>query len=243
MNSSLTPEQRVNKLGHVVTKHVKTQVLPAGRKLPAVSLPASDREQLLTKCASRLSQGFNGDMDPTSPQTLHIRRILSTLTSDTIRRIDALDPRRAVLIVGVLRSRDSGDDHVVNDLVALVDFFEENHMLGIETNHYLETLAHFDDLVPQDEDGHCPDERRDQSIAVITVARHMRRRGMMPVTRDADGKQISFIKDDKLRELLLSGEHNRDAVVRIIVERHIFNADQIVELMEGVPPSLLEGSL
>jgi hypothetical protein len=246
MNSNTIPEQRVNKLGHTVTKHVRAQKAIAPVSVPNVSPPPSDdHERRLTDCATRLYEDFNKGA---KHQSHTMRRVIVNVTSllrdldmATLERIESMDPRHTPILLNmVLALR---DERSINDFLVLADVMADDGIEEIVVNHYLRSLVHYQGLVPQGEDSEYPEERRSQCTAIVRVMHHMNRSGMDLHVEAENGTGIAYIKDDALRELLLSEEVDREALVHVIIESCVFDADQVKNLAETVHPSLLSGAL
>lgn len=246
MNGNTVPEQRVNKLGHTVTKHVRAQKAPAPVSVPPVSPPPPvDHVQRLTDCATRLyievNRGAKRASNVERRVITNIRDSLGGLNVATLERIEVMDSRHTHTLLNMVLSL--RDERVINDFMVLADVMADEEIDDTWTNHYLRSLVHFQGLVPQGEDNEYPEERRDQCIAIVRVMDHMRRCGIDLHFDDGSSSGAAYINDDNLRELLISGEGDREAMVRVIIESSVFDADQVKSLAETVHPSLLGGAL
>lgn len=247
MNGNTIPEQRVNKLGHTVTKHVRAQKAAAPVSVPTVSLPPSqDHERRLDELATRLYDEFTkgAKQKPHMMRrvVLNVTNLLREMNMATLERIESVEPRHTEVLLNMLLAM--RDERTVNDFLILADVMADDGVDDIVADHYLRSLVHYEELVPQGEDGEYPDERRSQCIAIVRTVHQLSISGMgIFVAAEDGGTGFAYIKDDALRELLLSEEVDREAIVQVIVESGIFDAEQVKSLAGTVHPSLLNGAL
>ena len=256
MGNELIPERRMNKLGHFVTKHVKR--LSVGRG-PATSIPqpvmAPDpvvsaeaaRSKLARDAAAAIAETVNrrggGSGDNRWNLTSAFHREISSYAASTLERILDSDPVSYTQLGEVLF--EGWDERFVNDFIALAPLvLRPRWWTSGDSQRCLEGFAYCDGLTPLGESGEYPAERFEQCKALYTVTMHLVHRGENVREFTGSGKEINVIKDERLRNLLLSSELDRDVVVSIITERDIFNPDHIRELMNmDVRLPLLDGRL
>jgi len=109
----------------------------------------------------------------------------------------------------------------------------------------LKSFQLYENLTPQEED-HYPEEREQQAETILKVLIHQKQHGAdewsVPSTHPGV-KSYPFITDAKLRELLLGSDYDRDMVLSFILERNIFNGEDLARLLETTHPTLTQGAL
>lgn len=248
MSKELVPERRVNKLGHVVTKHVRTSdgSAKSSKLLPTVLSLAGDREMKLTILTARFAGrhvAISGLSILEAPSIRpNIRSVMSEFSDLTLGRLESIRPNVDGVIAELLLAKH--DEHTINDFIAVVDVLERSLMPMSQIEKYLWSLRVTSELLPQGESGEYPSERGEQCIALVRVMRDMEQRQLDRLfRRDEHVSEYPFISDDNLRRLVINAGPDRESVVSMIIDRELLDADHITELVKDVHPSLMEGGL
>jgi hypothetical protein len=247
MGENLIPERRVNKLGHVVTKHVKaTRVDSSRNNLPMVLSLSGVRavriNVMATRFYNRYAAGLGHSPQESDRFMVKIINGLREFSDLTLSRLDEVQPPVGGVIAGFLLAKH--DEHTVNDFLAVLEVFKREQMPQTAMEQYLWSLRVCEELAPQGENGEYPEERGEQCVALVRVMRHMEQKQAHRLfLRGEDGMDYPFISDDKLRQLVIGAGPDREAVVQLILDRNILDSDHLVELVSGSHPSLVEGGL
>jgi hypothetical protein len=114
---------------------------------------------------------------------------------------------------------------------------------------YLMMLSHYKELAPLGAE-HAV-ERARQTAAILKVTFHIkatatpeiRQNMILDIKGDIRDYHLPYINDDKLRALLLTSTYDREAVLAIVTQRNIYDADHIVSLLDGISAPLVAGAL
>jgi hypothetical protein len=172
-----------------------------------------------------------------------VRDIISQYSPYTLQALIALreDERKAWAVhTGLMKN---WTEAAVNDYLHLADFFRA-HNISDEMHGYLKSFHYYEDMSPQ-KDGEYPERRREQCEAVIELIEHMGDVMFEETTSYMEHRVlVPYIRDEKLRKLILTSEH-RQTAVRLIKQRNILDADTIAGLIESnvEVPALTEGIL
>lgn len=247
MGDNLVPERRVNKLGHVVTKHVRATGADSPKsKLPTV-LPLSGVRTvrinvMATRFYDRYAAGLGHSPQETDRFKSKIINGLREFSDLTLDRLEGVQPPVGGVVAGFLLAKH--DEHTVNDFLAVLEVFKREQMTQTAMEQYLWSLRVCEELIPQGDNGEYPVERGEQCVALVRVMRHMEQKQEYRLfLRGEDGMDYPFLSDDKLRQLVIGAGPDREAIVEMILERGILDADHLVELSSGVHSSLAEGGL
>jgi len=248
MSNELIPERRVNKLGHIVTKHVKAPRGDSAKnaKLPMVLLPV-DREKKIAVIAEQLDSRYAKIAVSTSSETPTVKeRIESAMRELSDLTLDRLEGVRLIgrgVVARMLLEKE--DEYTINDFIAVADEMERSVMPKSQIEQYLRSLRLTSELCPQGENGEYPAERGEQCLALVKVMKYMEDRQFYRLfIRDKMYRvEYPYISDDKLRQLVINAGADREAVVNLIIDRGLLDADHIQELVRGTHSSLLEGTL
>lgn len=248
MSSGLNPERRVNKLGHVVTKHVRATGDGAKVvKMPIILSTTGDRMARVTILAVRFYGRYavNLDHPPHEARRFRekIRSALAEFSDLGLSRVETMRSAADGALAGLLLARHS--EQTVNDFLAVVDVMERERMSQSQMEQYLWSLHLTKELAPQGENGEYPEERGEQCLALIRVMRHMhwKQDESLILLDDEHGMEYPFISDNKLRGMIIGAGADREIIVQLVLERNILDADQLAELCSGVHSSLVEGGL
>lgn len=172
---------------------------------------------------------------------------LKDCSAETIQRITGpgmTSDHRLILVNGL---SDGWSEDTINDFMHAASVMEDTGMYYKEMKEYLISFEYYSDLAPT-KGGHYPQERADQITALTKVLRHMFKNPhnrpdidmWKEFENDGEWEEVPYLKDDKLRALLLTSGRNRDAIIDIITERSIFDADQIVGLLNMSDSTVLK---
>lgn len=116
-------------------------------------------------------------------------------------------------------------------------------------DEYLRPFPHYKELAPIGAE-HAT-ERAQQTAAILRVTFHvkaigspeLRRAMVLDVKGDISECRLPYINDEKLRALLLTSAYDREAVLDIVTQRNIYDADHIIALLDGISAPLATGAL
>jgi hypothetical protein len=172
------------------------------------------------------------------------RELFAAISTETIREMSSL---RGVLLSDAL----TGIQHCEWDETILRDYCRLCHIDALKftrVQHLTDRLASlqfYEHLTPQQE-GYYPEERVSQATAILTVVAHQKLHGIegWHVTGSAPKMEYyPYIDDAKLRELLLTSDYDRDVLVNLIVERNIFDGEELARIIGSAHPALVDGAL
>ena len=120
----------------------------------------------------------------------------------------------------------------------VIDYIHVISRLGDDMNDiaigHIAAFGHYSGLVPYAFGEPYPSERISQTVAILRVIKHLERNDIDMWVWDDEGEgsaSYPFIHDSNLRDLVLNSGEHREAVVSIITERSIFDADEISEMI------------
>jgi hypothetical protein len=219
----------------------------SSRWIPPVAALApaavTERESLLSAAALAITAKLDARETMTSLYYGVIKDIISQYSPYTLQSLTTLredDQKAWAVHTGLMKNWTEAE---VNDYLHLADFFRA-HNISDEMHGYLKSFRYYEDMSPQN-DGNYPERRREQCEAVIDLVEHMGNVMFEETTSYMEHRVlVPYIKDDKLRELILISEHRQKAV-RLIKQRNILDADTIAGLIDtdANAPSLTEGVL
>lgn len=214
----------------------------------------AERKQLLFDVADICSASLWKDPQMIEARVAESRDVLLDYMADhsteTLRRLIAPgmtgSVHFAMLYTGVLY----WDETPLNDYLHLRDAIKDERISRSDVQFFITPLKYYAELIEMT-DGHYPEERASQVRAVFTVMRHAY---MNPhdvpdvdfwkeIEIDGELDEIVYMKDEGLRELLLTSGYDRETLVNIITTRSIFDPKVLVELLESGPVSLSDGNL
>lgn len=170
---------------------------------------------------------------------------LAKFSPVTLDRIEATRPNGKRVLASVILGHHT--EKTVNDFLAVIGVMESEGMTERDVNAYLTSLTKYAGLVPQERGGSYPEERGEQCRALVRVMRHMEHVSEQPphgfMRREGLAMKYPFIEDDELLGLLLYPDVDRESVIRVIMERDLYNVEAIREIVRNVHPSLLDGGL
>lgn len=244
--SNLIPTSIVDKNGKQTTVHKKQQRTVAARKLPAPAVKKPLKAELVASSADQFAQEYVDSQGPSinrdAAYAMIHRDVLNGLkkcSMETLLKISGPtmnENRRSVLANGL---GDGWDEAMVNDFMNVVPIFEDNGYYYKQMKDFLIGLEYVKELDGMNR-GKYPEERASQTTALIKVLAHMDKnphniQGLDPWEQfhlEDYFEEAPYIKDEKLRKLILSPDYDREAIVDIITERSIFDADQIIAMLE-----------
>lgn len=252
--SNLIPTVIVDKNGKQTTVHKKVQGAASAKNLPSPSAGLPKPNSLATAASHRLAQEY---ADSQSSSAVIYEKayelalndalpILKKCSPETIQRITGpgmTSDRRLTLVNGL---SDGWSEETINDFMHVTGVMEDAGMHYKEMKDYLISFEYNSELALT-KGGHYPEERASQITAITKVLWHMYRNPhnindidmWHEFYNEGEWEEVPYIKDDKLRALILTSRHDRDAVVDIITERSIFDADQIVDMLSTNDTSAL----
>lgn len=246
-NGNLTPTPRTDKNGVTVIRHMKDKLSQtfSSRLIPPVTAPAAvpERDALLSKAALAITAKLDRREEMVSLYYGVIKDIISQYSPRTLQELTKLtdDEQKAWAVhTGLMKN---WTETAVNDYLNLADFFRA-HNIADEMHGYLKSFPYYEDMYPQESP--YPEQRREQCEAVIELVEHMGN-AMFEATTYMELENhflVPYIKDDKLRKLILTSE-NRQKAVRLIKQRNILDADTIAGLIDADAdvPALTDGIL
>jgi hypothetical protein len=146
------------------------------------------------------------------------------------------------------------DDQMVSDYLSNAYLLQGDS--GMTTSYnldiiagYLRVLPHYKELAPLG--AQHADERAQQTAAIFKITFHVKATGSPELRRamaldikgDIRDYSLPYINDDRLRALLLTSTYDREAVLNIVTQRNIYDADHIVALLNDISAPLVTGSL
>jgi hypothetical protein len=194
-----------------------------------------EHEQLITEAVHLLTSPMSVDHDL-------FRNAIKSFSPETLNRITGfglVDWQKAELCGGLTIY--GWDESFTNDYLSM-SHVGVSTLYDIDKN--LDALKFYEGMTQQSGNNY-PSERAEQIAAVATVLLHMQDRGdnmLVPFKDDESWKSLPYINYAALRNLLVDSPH-RNAVVKIVTERDITDADMIVTMLESGSPALIEGAL
>jgi hypothetical protein len=228
-----------------------------GSKIVFATADTPEREKLLHSALRAVAGANFGSPDPTDDMislTFDVRAsCIEALSNRTLSLF--LDPALSWRVVdtaakGIFKH---WDDQMVSDFLPNAGVLQGDDAVNSSQlntiTRYLQVLKHYDGLAPFGEQ-HAA-ERAQQVSAILKVTTHVVSNGSQDIRRamslDVEGDEgyrtVVYVNDDKLRDLLLGSAYDREAVVGIITQRNIYDADHIISLLDGVATPLTTGSL
>lgn len=246
MSNGLTPERRVNKLGHVVTKHVRSAVTgPVAVNLPMVVSSLGDRPEKVSALTERFYDRYSANLDYSIQQGRlfkdKINAVLSEFSDRSLSRLENAQTSGDGPLAGLLLEKH--DECTINDFLAVMSIMERDRMTSSDIESHLWSLHECKELVPQGEDGEYPVERGEQSLALVKVMRHLlwEQPDSLALLCGEQGMQYPVMNDDKLRKLVTGAD--REVIVQLILDRNIVDPEQLMELSSSSHASLVQGNL
>lgn len=144
------------------------------------------------------------------------------------------------------------DDQMVNDFLDNALELQGEHKVtnpnGLNAiRSYLKLLNHYKELAPVTSEK--TSERSHQTAAILRVTWHVLSEGSDEIREAMKGldvaaiRDIPYINDAKLRNLIANSDYDSRAVAVVITERHIYDADHIIAILEGPHTPLVNGIL
>lgn len=247
MNSNLTPEPRVNKLGHTVIKHVnpnkRTMQIRVMMPAPAAG-PDPYRNKLTDEIMSAMSTGFSYSNTP--PQKIEARLAgFSTRTLEIIDKACAWNRQRPMptprTIFETLRDE---PETVIREFMSYLPFIDEEINLpqaaGVRITAGLHHLPYFkdhDDLSALEERGF------ETAVAFINVTAYLVQYAESDsLMMSSDGTGSYHLADADLHDLIVAHPDKADQMIKIISERKTGDAALIRAYIEN-GTALREGAL
>ena len=261
LKGHLIPTARVDKHGRVVIRHMKPEesgVNGARSLIPAPrTKPSAEMLSLASEAASFLSEELSIRKDDEKQFLARTKKALAGFSPETVHRIMAAEKngeRKALIHVNYELAERNPREAYVNDLMRLSGhFYNRGEHIDFIAN-YIRGLQKYEGLAPMGADGSYPPERRSQGIALVAAVQRLREMSMWEKSYLSD---LDYIPDDrllyaepllaegKLRDLILNATvGERELITRIIEERSIVNADDILEMMRASESAALaDGAL
>lgn len=195
-----------------------------------------EHEHLITEAVNHLTSPMSVDHDL-------FRNAIMSFSPETLNRIigfGLVDWQKAELCGGLTIY--DWDESSTNDYLSMSPVGVADTLYDIDK--HLDALKFYKGMVQQSRNNY-PSERAEQIVAVATVLLHMQNRGdnmLVPFRDDGSWKSLPYINHAPMRDLLVDSPH-RNAVVKIVTERDITDADLIVTMLESGSPVLIEGAL
>jgi hypothetical protein len=253
--SNLIPTPIVDKNGKLTTVHKKTQVTVSHKALPSVALPKPNN--LANVAAHRIAQEWADSQSMGAMSAIIYETAFEFAFKDALAGLKNCSPETLQRITGpgmtgdhrltlVNGLGDGWSEETINDFMHAASVMNDTGMYYKEMKDYLISFEYYSELEPT-KGGHYPEERAHQITAITKVLRHMHTNPhnisdiemWHEFYNDGEWEEVPYIKDDKLRALILTSAHDRDAIVDIITERSIFDADQIIEMLSANDTSAL----
>jgi hypothetical protein len=199
--------------------------------------PSDEREQLIQMTARHLAGS-------TSHNPLRFRDAIKSFTTETLNRLSEFSfsrDQRETITSGFFFF--DWDEAIANDYLAMTRA-EEFHIITADIDKHIDALKFYDGVVPHS-GGAYPEERAAQVVAITRVLCYMHNQDeniLVTFKDEGSWKLLPFINEPKLRELLVKSPQ-RDAVVSIVIERGIMDADVITAMLESSIPVLVDGVL
>jgi hypothetical protein len=247
MNSNLTPEPRVNKLGHTVTKHVKpnTPTITFRSMVPAPSAgPDAYRNKLMDSImdAISISFGYSG----TPPHKLHAK--LDGFSTDTLEIIGNTCAWSKQLPVPVSRVMfeilNDEDEPLIREVMSCLPFIDRDINLpaaaGVRIIAGLHHLDHF-----KDHEDLAVLEEHDfkTAVAFINVTAYLVQYAESEsLMMSSDGTGSYHLANADLHDLIVTHPDKADQMIKIISERTTGDAALIRSYVEN-GTALREGAL
>lgn len=219
------------------------------------SYPSNQRaetKRLRFKAVSLLApsledSGISYDEEVRADELRTISTAISTFFPETLRLITEsnMSPAARTRLAGVVYY--GWTEAETTDYIHLTRFLGEEMAFesGIALGH-IRAFEHYAGLIAHTIGEPYSAERAGQIAAIFRVTSHLQRNGVnvwqKHVEANADRSYL-FIHDSKLSGLVLNSGLNREAVVRVITERNIIDADEIMSIIESTTPLLSVGSL
>lgn len=251
--SNLTPTPIVDKNGKLTTVHKKTQVPTSSKALPSVALPKPDN--IVNTVSHRLAQEWadsqsNNGLDHERAYNFALqdsREAFGKCSPETIQRVYGPEMTPGLRLSLINGLSDQWSEGNINDYMSIAQAADELEMYYKEVKLFLAAFEYFKEIDPY-EGGPYPEKRAKQVDALTRVLWHMYRNphnlpdiDIWEEFKDKhdEWEEVPYIKDEKLRALILTSGHDRDAIVEIITERSVFDADQIMEMLSANDASAL----
>jgi hypothetical protein len=245
--SHLTPTPITDKNGVATVRWTKPATAAKIKApLPAVVAP-QNTEQLLDDVTSLLAEPFiwksNHPEDNAGLIFDTHRHNLSSFSPETLLRIKnkGLNETRAMQIADLINN--GWGEAETNDFISLVDFFDQEDFYGGDVLWFMEYLPHYEGITPATANDY-PEERSSQINAIVAITYDMQltNNSFLKAIKLKPGSPESPAVPDDLYELLLNPEYDREAVVRVVRERSVYDAETIKHLIDsGVTTPLGDG--
>lgn len=248
-NGNLVPTPRTDKNGVTVIRHMRDKTskkLSSPQIPPVASAPpvtALDRAALLSKAALAITAKLDSRSELVSLYYGVIKDIISEYSPYTLQALTTLtenDQKAWAVHTGLMKN---WTETSVNDYLQLADFFRA-HNISDDMHGYLKSFHYYEDMYPQN-DGAYPEQRREQCEAVIELVEHLGNVMFEETTTFMEPRVlIPYIRDEKLRKLILTSE-DRKKVVRLVKQRNLLDADALSGLVDNAADAsaLFEGVL
>jgi hypothetical protein len=255
--SNLIPTPIVDKNGKRTTVHKKAQGPASSKTIPSVALPQPDN--FVLPAAHLLAQAYAdtqsiqpGVQERAYKHTLDdMSMAMEYFSPETLQRITGTKLHINIKIALVNGISDDWKEETVNDFLCAAEVMNGVGMYHKDMQAFAAAFKRYTGLKPF-ENGHYPEERASQITAISTVIQHMLENPhnlsdidvWEEFMDEGEWVEVPYLKDAKLRELIVTSEKDRDAIVNLITERSIFDADQIIELLTlSEQTALREGTL
>lgn len=168
----------------------------------------------------------------------------AAISTEVIREMTDL-PRRVLsnALLGVRYCE--WDETILRDYCQLWNLDEMNLSRVQHITDRLKSLQFYEHLTPQQDDCY-PLERASQAIAILKVIAHQKLHGVSGwflVGSEPTIEHYRYIDDAKIRELLLASDYNRELVLGLILEREIFDGEELDRILKSAHPTLAQGAL
>lgn len=245
-NRHLVPTPRTDKNGVTVIRHMKGNLagaLATPQIPPVTVLAAPEYGAVLSAAAYAITAKLDAREAMTSLYYGVVKDIIKDYSPHTLQALTALtedDWKAWAVHTGLMKN---WKETAVNDYLHLADFFRA-HGIADDMHGYLNSFRYYEDMCPQ-RDGDYPEQRREQCEAVIELVEHMGNVMFEETISYMEHRVlVPYIRDEKLRKLILTSENRKKAVL-LIKQRNILDADMIRELIDNDAdaPALIEGVL
>lgn len=196
----------------------------------------AEHERLITEVAETIS-------DSTTHDVVSIREAIKSFSPATLNRITGFglrDWQREELLGGMIFF--GWNESCANDYLSMSPIGMSCTLSDIDK--HIDALRFYEGMVQQSGETY-PEERADQIVAIVRVLLQMHERDeniLVPFNDGGTWKLLPYLNYAPLRDLLVHSPQ-RDAVVKIVIERDIMDAELITEMISTASPSLIEGTL
>lgn len=260
--SDLTPTPRVDKNGRVVVRHMKADSDSGTRPKKSLPVPAVVPQQDTTDLVENASaaievltatarEAMRVEVDfSTTEETLIIKDKLPLLNEEEHETIIEWAGNENASRLWILHEHLLRDDNILfaKDFLHLCDFLEEQEIEEVIFSDYVRGFQQYKNLHPIAEDGSYPETRLEQCKVLTRVLLTMVDMVDGGHLREEDVRADSepwtpFIRDERLQNLLLKEDTDVPAVMKVITERRIIDADHIQAILTRDVKALGDGIL